>query len=153
MARTESVSFQVHPNDEQSQINIMQKFHWNLLGTQEIKTVDNHMERRGDSIYSVTNTEHYVKLSFTRELDLPNIKEIKQLEQQYNALPYPVYPKTFPVSIWLWVVGAFVYGAGIVAYAAYFFLLYSPKKKAADTLSAQNQKKRNEIMNELEKYS
>jgi hypothetical protein len=152
MGRTESTSFQVHPNDEQSQINIMQKFHWSLLGTQEIKTVDSHMEQRGDSIYSVTKSEHYVKLSFSRELELPNLKEIKQLEQQYNGLPHPVYPTLFPVSIWLWVVGAFVYGIGIIGWAAYFFLLYSPKKKAADTLAEQNQKKRNEIMNELEKY-
>lgn len=153
MARTESTSFQVHPDDEQNEINRMQKFHWNLLGTQEIKTVDSHMEQRGDKIYSVTNSEHYVKLSFTRELDLPNIKEIKQLEQQYNELPHPVYPKLFPVSIWLWLVGALVYGIGIIGWVAYFFLLYNPKKSAADELAAQNQKKRDEIMKELEKYS
>lgn len=152
MGRTESTSFQVHPNDEQTQINLMQKFHWNLKSTQEIKTVDSHLEQRGDSVYSVTKSEHYVKLAFERELDLPNIKEIKQLEQQYNALPHPVYPTMFPVSIWLWVVGAFVYGIGIIGWAAYFFLLYSPKKNAADTLKAQNQKKQSEIMNELEKY-
>jgi len=44
MARTESITFQVHPNDEQEQINLMQKFHWSLLSTQEIKTIDNHLE-------------------------------------------------------------------------------------------------------------
>lgn len=152
MSRTESISIQVHPNDEQSQINIMQKFHWNLLGTQEIKTVDSHMEQRGDSIYSVTNTEHYVKLSFTRDLEAPNLKEIKQLEQQYNSLKHPVYPKLFPVSIWMWVIGALAYGLGIIGWAAYYFLLYSPKKNAADTLAEQNKKKLSEIMNELEKY-
>ncbi len=153
MGRAESISFQVHPNDEQEQINLMQKFHWNLLGTQEVKTVDSHLEQRGDSIYSVTKSEHYVKLSFTRDLDLPNLKEIKQLEQQYNSLPHPVYPKLFPISIWIWIIGALIYGIGIIGWVAYLFLLYSPKKKAADTLAEQNQKKRNEIMNELEKYS
>ena len=38
MARTESLSIQVHPNDEQSQINLMQRFYWELLSSQEIKT-------------------------------------------------------------------------------------------------------------------
>jgi hypothetical protein len=152
MGREEATSFQVHPNDEQSQINLMQKFHWNLLGTQEIKTVDSHMEQRGDSIYSVTNSEHYVKLSFKRELDLPNLKEIKQLEQRYTSLPNPVYPKMFPGSIWLWVIGAFLYGIGIIGWLIYFFLLYGPKKTAAEALAEQNRKKRSDIMNELEKY-
>lgn len=153
MARTESASFQVHPNDEQAQINIMQKFHWNLLGTQEIKTVDSHLEQRGDSVYSVTKSEHYVKLSFSRELDLPNITEIKNLEQQYNALPNPVYPALFPVSIWLWVVGALFWGLGIIGWIAYYFMMYSPKKAAADTLAEQNRKKREAIMFELQKFS
>ncbi|MBI1926102.1 hypothetical protein HYR99_17845 [Candidatus Poribacteria bacterium] len=70
MARTESISFQVHPNDEQEQINLMQKFHWSLLNSQEIKTIDNRLERRGDDIYQVSSSEHYVKLTFSRELDL-----------------------------------------------------------------------------------
>jgi len=143
----------VHPNDEQSQIDLMQRFHWNLLNTQEIKTVDSHLEERGDSIYSVTKSEHYVKLSFTRELSLPNIREIKELEQQFNSLPRPVYPKLFPVSIWIWVVGAFIYGIGIVGWLAYFFFMYNPKKNAANTLEEQNRVKREAILQELEKYS
>lgn len=152
MARTESVSFQVHPSDEQKEINVMQKFHWNLQGTQEVKTVDSSLERRGDAIYSVTKTEHYVKLSFSRELDLPNLKEIKKLEEQYKTLPHPVYPKLFPVSVWLWLIAAVIYGIGVVGWVAYFFLYHQPKKKSADELMAQNQRKRDEIMKELEKY-
>lgn len=79
MARTESVTFQVHPNDEQEMINLMQQFHWSLLSSQEIKTVDNRLESRGDSIYQVTKSEHYIKLTFSRELDLPNLNEIRKL--------------------------------------------------------------------------
>lgn len=153
MARTESSSFQVHPNDEQSQINLMQKFHWSLLNSQEIKSVDSHMEQRGDSIYSVTSSEHYVKLTFSRELDLPNLKEIKELERQYNALPHPVYPKLFPASIWLWVIASLIYGIGIAGWVIYFFAMYSPKKNAADELSEQNRKKRDALLNELEQYN
>ena len=152
MARTESVSFQVHPNNEQAQIDLMQKFHWSLLSSQEIKTIDNHLERRGDDIYQVSSSEHYVKLTFNRELDLPNLNDIKRLEQQYNSLPYPTYPKLFPISIWVWIILAFVYGLGVVGWILYFFLSYKPKKEEADNLSSTNARKRQEILTELEKY-
>lgn len=152
MARTESVSFQVHPNNEQAQIDLMQKFHWSLLTTQEIKTIDNHLERRGDDIYQVTNSEHYVKLTFNRSLDLPNLNDVKRLEQQYNSLPYPTYPKLFPISIWVWIILAFVYGLGVVGWILYFFLSYKPKKEEADNISSTNSRKRQEILTELEKY-
>lgn len=153
MARTESVSFQVHPDDEQSQINAMQRFHWNLLNTQEIKTVDSHLEQRGDSVYSVTKSEHYVKLSFTRDLDTPNLAEIRKLEQQYNTLPAIKRPDLFPGVWWLWGIASLFYGIGVIAWIAYFFLFYSPKKNAADALAEQNKTTRENIMKELEKYS
>lgn len=153
MARTESISFQVHPNDEQEMINLMQMFHWSLLNSQEIKTVDSHLERRGDSIYSVTKSEHYVKLTFSRELDLPNLNEIKRLEQAYFSLPVPKYPKLFPGTIWLYLVLSLFYGAGIVIWALYFFLSYKPKKEEADRISQSNEQKRQQIISELEKYS
>lgn len=152
MARTESVSFQVHPNDEQAQISFMQKFHWSLMQTQEIKTVDNSLERRGDTTYSVRTTEHYVKLSFNRELDTPNLAEIKKLEDQYNALPAAKYPKLFPFAWWAWAIAALFYGLGVIAWLAYYFLLYSPKKTAAEALAQQSAQKRAEIMKELAQW-
>ena len=153
MARTESISFQVHPNDEQEQINLMQNFHWSLLNSQEIKTVDSHLERRGDDIYSVTNSEHYVKLTFSRELDQPNLNEIKRLEEVFFGLPVPKYPKLFPGTIWLYLVLSLVYGAGIVIWLLYFFLSYKPKKEEADRIALENEKKRNQVMEELSKYN
>ncbi len=99
MARTESKSIQVHPHDEQQQIDLMQKFHWNLLNSQEIKNIDNRLERRGDSIYQVSNTEHYVKLVFSRDLDVQNLNETKRLEQEFFSLPYPNYPRPFGCSM------------------------------------------------------
>lgn len=86
MARTESISIQVHPRDEQSQIRFMEQFHWSLLSSQEIKNIDNHLKREGDSIYQVTRTEHYIKLVFTRDLDSPNIGQVQQLEREYYVL-------------------------------------------------------------------
>jgi len=153
MARTESTSFQVHPNDEQEQIKLMEAFPWSLLNSQEVKTVDSHLEQRGDDIYSVTNSEHYVKLTFSRELDLPNLGKIKQLEQQFFSLPVPKYPKLFPGTIWLYLVLTLFYGAGIAIWLAYFFLSYSPKKNEADRVAQSNAEQRGEILNQLEPVS
>jgi hypothetical protein len=152
MARTESITFQCHPDDEQEQINLMQKFHWSLSNNQTIKTVDSHLEQRGDSIYSVTNSEHYVKLTFSREVDLPNLSEIKKLEAAYFGLPVPQYPKLFPIHIILWGVLAIIYGLGVVIWLLYFFLSYRPKKKTADRISQENAEKRREILSEVAKY-
>ena len=151
MARTESISFQVHPDDEQQQINHMQEFYWNLLSSQEVKTVDTHEEVRGDSVYNVKNTEHYVKLTFQRDLSTPHISEIKDLEKQYNSLSRPNFPKLFPVGWFLWAVLALFYGLGVVLWLVYFFALYKPKQKAAEELAAENERKRAEIMRELKK--
>ena len=153
MARTESISFQVHPSDEQSQIELMQKFHWSLLNTQEIKTVDSHLERRGDSVYNVTKTEHYVKLAFSRDLDQPNLKEVKALEQEYFSLKFVTPPKLFPGHIALWIIGSFCYGIGIIGWVVYFFAFYKSKKEAADKLRDQINTKRQEIMRKLEQYN
>ena len=102
MARTESKVLTCHPKDEQEIIDAMQMFHWSLLGTQEVKTVDSHLQKGSwgdDNIYSIIKTEHYVKLSFSREIDLPNLSEIKKLEAAYLGLPSPHYPKRSPGSL------------------------------------------------------
>jgi len=151
MARTESISIQVHPKDEQEQINVMQKFHWSLLSSQEVKTVDSHLERRGDTIYSVTNAENYVKLVFSRDLDLPNLGEIKRIEQAYFSLPLPKFPKLFPGGLGIWIVLAF-FTVGIVAWPFYYLLYYRPKKNAAFNLSQENATKRQPMLTELAKY-
>jgi hypothetical protein len=152
MARTESTTIQVHPDDEQSQIDLMQKFHWSLLNSQTIDKTDSHLERRGDKIYSVTESTRYVKLAFSREVDLPNLTEVKKLESEYFALKFPEFPKLFPVSIILWLVMAIFYGIGIALWLLYFFVSYSPKKKTADEQLESINRRRNEILNELNKY-
>ena len=91
-------------------IDTMQCFGWNLLGTQEVKTVDSHLEVRGDSLYSVTSTECYVKLSFSRDVDLPNIAMLRKLEQRFNSLSVPPCPS---VNWPLWgLLGLFSGGIG-----------------------------------------
>ncbi len=172
MARTESKSIQVHPRDEQSQIDLMQRFYWNLLNSQEIKTVDNRLERRGDTIYQTSNTEHYVKLVFSRDLDIPNLDKIKQLEQEFFSLPYPTYPEAFGCFIAqglvvLFIVLAIALGmalnSGAVGtvmslilvvggYAAYLFMYYMPKKQEADQLTAKTNERGRELLAAVGQY-
>ena len=153
MSRTETMAVQVHPRDEQSQIDLMQQFHWSVLGTQEIKTLDNHLERRGDTIVQVSNTEHYVKLSFSRALDLPNLKEVKRLELEFFALKDPMRPKLFPGGLIVWAIASVIYGIGVAAWVAYYFLSYKPKSEEWTRDIQQNASRRQGIRGELAQYS
>ncbi|UNC91117.1 hypothetical protein [Candidatus Contubernalis alkaliaceticus] len=122
MGRTESVSFQVHPKDEQSQIDLMQKFHWNMMSTQEIKTIDNYLEQRGDSIYQIKNSQHYIKLAFCRDLDLPNLDKIRELESEYHSIHISKKPDITGFQ-WFLMMGAFALTWGIFSSVAGFFSL------------------------------
>lgn len=153
MARTESFTIQVHPRDEQEQIGLMEKFHWSLLSTQEIKTKDSHLEARGDGIYSVTETEHYIKLAFSRAMDNPNLGVIKKLEAEFFGLKFPTFPKLFPIHWGLWIFTAFMWGIGILGWLAYFFLIYKPKKASADVVLAQTRRRQEEILQTIAQFA
>ena len=86
MSRMENKSISVAPKYEQETIEIHNRFGWLLVSTQEIYNQDSHIERRGDSLYNVTETENYVKLMFTRDKDMPNYNEIVSVEQKYYSL-------------------------------------------------------------------
>lgn len=152
MARTESISIQTHPNDEQSQINLMEKFHWSLLGSQTVDRVDNSLERRGDTIYAVRTEEKYVKLQFSRDLALPHLAEVKRLEQEFFNLPWPEMPQLFPGGVFLWGFLALIWGLGIIIWAVRYFVSYSPKKVAVDAARAQTLRRRAEILAELQRF-
>lgn len=78
----------------------MQRFHWNLHSSQEIKVKDSHVEREGDKLVNVTETEHYVKLAFTRDLDTPNIDKLRQIETEYNNRSFPSPPSLgWPIGL------------------------------------------------------
>ena len=156
MARTESKSLTCHPAAEQDVINMHQKFHWSLLNSQDVKTATTGLEKGGwldDNVYSVTRTEHYVKLSFSRDLDTPNLSEIKKLESAYFGLPAPYYPALFPIHIILWGVLTLFYGLGIVVWLAYLFMYYNPKTAEAKRVSESNAQERRRILSEVEKYN
>lgn len=142
MSRTESKSIQVHPNNEQQQIDLMQKFHWSLINSQEIKNIDNHLERRGDDLYQVKKSEHYVKLTFSRSLGLPNLDKIRQLENNFFALRAP---RLFPLGVWLWIILALFYGIGIILWLLHYFTNYRPKNEEFQSQS-------NALLNEVSQY-
>jgi len=167
-SRTESKVMRVAPGEEQEVIDFMQKLFWNLLSTQEIKTSDNYLERKSDVIYQKHSTDHYVKMAFSRYLDTPHLDKIRTLEKEYFDLPEPVYPKLFPLGIWIWIVGGIVLGAvfvsplksmlgllvgiGIVVgiWFFYFALPYETNKSRADREAKQLAISRKELIERLE---
>jgi len=156
MARTESKTLTCHPDAEQEVVNIHQKFHWSLLNSQDVKTVSQGLESGGwldsDTVYSVRRTEHYVKLTFSREIDLPHLNEIKKLEAAYFGLPSPYYPSLFPIHIILWGVLTLFYGLGIVLWLVYLFAYYIPKNTEAKRVSESNAQERRRILSEVAKF-
>lgn len=120
MARLESTSLSVLPNDEQEAIDTYQKFGWELKSSQEIFNKDSHNERRGDSVYNVTETTNYVKLVFQRDKDMPYYKQICEIENKYlevmNNKPSYSYSKApLVIGIIIAVVGVFLLLAGDLA--------------------------------------
>lgn len=159
MARTESLSIQVHPNDEQSQINLMQRFYWELLSSQEIKTVDSSLEKRGDKIYSVTKSENYIKLVFKRDLATPNLDKIKKLENEYFSLNYPTSPG-LKGAIILMVIGLICLfsgegtgiglGLAILAGGIFWLVKKIQKRNQNSEIYLSNDKKREEILTQVD---
>ncbi len=84
----ESSVKKVSPYDEEATINLMSRFAWKLTHTQEVNTKDSHLETRNGDLYSVTETQNYVKLTFERDTNMPNYERIAELEKEYTALTY-----------------------------------------------------------------
>lgn len=104
MERTESIIVQVAPNFENEKIKEMGAFGWNLQGRQEIHEEGDAYGRPSyidSSTYVVkTKVKHYVKLHFVRSLSLANIETIKQVEADYNSLPFPAPPSlVWPIGL------------------------------------------------------
>jgi hypothetical protein len=126
-------SVNVHPSDEEKTINVWQTFGWEFKSTQEVKTADSsHLERRGDSIYSVTTSgDHYVKLTFERNPARQNYSELASLEKQYNAVPEPGVPPVRFGKVWLIIsgIGLLLYVVPGVLIIIWRFVSYSKKNK------------------------
>ncbi len=149
MARTESKSFQVHPSDEQQQIKLMETFCWNLLSSQEVKTVDNSLEVRGDDLYQVRTTETYVKLTFSRDLDTPHLAAIRRLEDEYHSLQFARVPSMFPGCLIGWVLSFLICGIGFIPWLIYILTMYQPQKAEAEARNTAARARQQAILGEV----
>lgn len=79
------------PGTENEQMEIWGTFGWEVLSTQEVRDTESHLEQGwGDTINSVTTTTNYIRLTFSRDpAQVPHYAELKKLEDQFNAVPYP----------------------------------------------------------------
>lgn len=71
---------------EQETIQFWMQFGWNLKSSQRVYNKDSHLEARGDSTYSVTETVDYTRLVFERDKNGPNYQRLVTLEQEYFNL-------------------------------------------------------------------
>ena len=90
--KTESVVIQVAPSYEQQKISEMESFGWSLANRQEIQERGDSKETNdvfGGGRTKTTQIRSYVKLHFTRSLDLLNIEKIHVLETEMGGLVFP----------------------------------------------------------------
>ncbi len=74
-------------NEEESEtIEFWAQFGWSLKSSQRVYNKDSHLESRGDSTYSVTETVDFTKLVFERDKNGPNYPRIVELEREYFAI-------------------------------------------------------------------
>jgi len=97
----ETKSINVSSNDESAFIGFYEDFGWTFISNQEVNIKDSHLERSGDTIYNVTESQHYVKLTFRRPVNVA--PELKKLENDfwtayYDFLSEPSKPHDGPVK-------------------------------------------------------
>lgn len=81
----ETRTVKVHPDDEQSKINEMTCFGWSMINRQEILSHDNYLSEENGKIYQHRKTTHFVSLVFQRDMNLPNIQKIRELQAKFDA--------------------------------------------------------------------
>lgn len=147
----ETKSIKVSTSDEQSAIDEMQCFGWELKSSQEINVKDSHLEKGTftDTIYSVTTSEHYVKLVFSRDTAMSNYSRISYLENEYYTLvgQKPVKPAPFRflvAFVLLWVAIA----PGVL-YIVFKIIGKTKYKKAYNEWNEKFTKRGREIFTEL----
>ena len=146
----ESKSLKVAVEQEQNCIDDMANFGWELKSSQEINVKESHLEKGSysDTIYSVTTSEHYVKLVFSRDTAMPNYSRVTQLESEYYTLlgQKPVKPASF--SFFTALILLFVAIAPGILYIVFKIMGYSKYKKNYNEWYSNFSKRGNEILSE-----
>ncbi|MBR6038871.1 MAG: hypothetical protein IKP38_00125 [Clostridia bacterium] len=167
MARLESTSVTCKPEEENSRIDLFERFGWTLKSSQEIFNKDSHTEVQHGTRYSVTETTNYVKLVFTRDKDMPYYNEIVSLENKYNSLttPPPSFKKGMKILIWAGIILMFVLTTIIrvtwlnviftligIAGIVFFFILRAKGKKADAAALQKMHKVQDKILKQVANY-
>ncbi len=133
----ETKSLKVNVESEQSCIDDMANFGWELKSSQEINVKESHLESDSSDIYSVTTSEHYVKLVFSRDRAMPNYSKIIQLENEYYDIlkQKPKNPEPFSF------ISAFIlFCLFVVPCVLYSVYKYNENKKYKNNYSEWNSK-------------
>jgi hypothetical protein len=85
----ETKTIEVGPDYADNVVNTWALFGWELHSRQTIKNKSSKLENRGGDIYQVTESEHYVELTFQRESTIPHYTELAALQNQFDAVPGP----------------------------------------------------------------
>lgn len=144
----ETKSLKVSPEFEQKCIDDMSNFGWVLKSSQEINVKESHLESGtfSNNVYSVTTSEHYVKLVFSRDTAMPNYSKLAQLENEYNTLSNgkPTKPG-FSLLLALILLGAIVPG---VLYIVFGMKKRSTYKKQNNEWETKFQTRGSDILHE-----
>lgn len=176
MAR-EIKTLTVKPDEDAQTIQNLQCFGWTLLTSQEVYNKDSHLEAWGKNTYSVTQTTHYVKLTFERDpAKMVNYSQIRRMEEAYMAVPGPKRKPIFGMTkkeaklftiIFTSIVCVFVLplslltgqmGMGLFMCAIFFGMTYLMTRwglkvnEKHEIAVARCWKKRNQIAQQAEKY-
>lgn len=111
----ESYSLSCYPSDEQFWTDVYNSFGWKLFSSQEVINNDVDVRVVGDYIQTTKTKEHFVRLVFKRDTNMPHYSELKELEKAYNAVPDNVF-KTVSKG---WTV-LIVFGSIILTFCAIF---------------------------------
>jgi hypothetical protein len=85
----ETKTIEVSPGYADDAVNTWAVFGWELHSRQTIKNKSSSLENRGGEIYQVTESEHYVELTFQRDSSIPHYAELAAFQKQYDAVPGP----------------------------------------------------------------
>ena len=154
--------------NEERTIRVFQTFGWTLKNNQEIYVKDSHSEVRGNQRYSVTETTHYVKLSFERDgSKLKYFSQLRQLENAFYAISEPQKPRQMDmvgmkagyilfgfVAILLLVFRSalIIIPIACIAFLIYRHRMYNDKMKAWQAAYNKCWKKRERILAQAEPY-
>ena len=152
MARTESKVEQVHPALENQTIKLRESFGWSLVGSQEVNLDKGFAQGNSGAVYH--RSSKHIKLTFSRDLNLPNLNEIKDLERKYEQERQISEPSFFPgvplgddefenpiVGIIKFSINVFA----LIYFPFYIFLVYPNKKKEYEESMERRDKIRKEV--------